>query len=331
MKKRIVLFAVMICAFLMPLTVKAATLEEPIDIKGNLKSSVDGFNFEYWLQNSNEDATMTLTGGGTFESEFNNIFNVLLRTGRRLGSTMPYNELGEITIDYAAEYTIKSGDVFYICVYGWTVDPVVEWYIIETRGNYKPPGRGIEPLGTIEVDGGFYEIYESMRIEQPSIITDKDTFPQYWSIRLGNKTEGTISVSEHFRAWEEAGLDMSGNMYEVSLCVEGFNSSAEAKISKYILTIGDDVYGEDTVLLETDWYERRAIADEPAVIDDEPEEIEEPDEIDEITGSGEPAGNYDAEGVSVTGSFAAVYIAAGVAALVVIAAIIIVFAVKRRK
>ncbi|MDR2558232.1 MAG: glycoside hydrolase family 11 protein [Oscillospiraceae bacterium] len=323
MKKRIVLYTVILGAFLLPLSVMAITLAEPITITANMRSSVDGFNFEFWIQNSGEDASMTLTGGGTYECEWDDVFNVLFRTGRRLGSTMPHYEYGEITIDYAAEFTIKRGDVFYLCVYGWTEEPLIEWYIIESRGNYKPPGRSGISHGIVEIDGGFYEIFESTRVEEPSIIGNT-TFQQYWSVRMGNRTEGTISVSEHFRAWEEAGLDMSGNMYEVALCIEGFRSSGNARVTRHILTIGDDVYGADTEKLETDWEERFSAGDE--LYEEDDASVTPADE------PAEPAEIYDdVPAVPAAAGFALIYIAGGAAVLAIIAGILVFFAAKRKK
>ena len=198
------------------------------------------FDFELWSQNI-DDVSMTLTGGGTFECEWTNAYNVLFRMGRKLGSINTYREYGEIFFDYAAEHNIIRGDVSYLCVYGWTEDPLIEFYVIENHGRYKPPG-GIGFVDRIEVDGCLYDVYEATRTEQPSIQGIR-TFQQYFSVNRSRRTEGTISLHEHFKAWEELGLDMSGKMYEVALCVEGYRSSGNANVYRNIMTIGDVVYG----------------------------------------------------------------------------------------
>lgn len=221
----------------------------------NARGNYEDFDFELWNQNSEDNVSMTLTGGGTFRCRWD-AENVLFRTGMKLGSNKTYAEYGDITIDYSAEYEITKGDVSYLCVYGWTEDPMIEFYVIESYGNYKP---GTDFKGRIEVDGGVYDVYEATRVEQPSIQGTK-TFRQYFSIRVDKRTEGTISMAEHFKAWEELGMDMSGVMYEVSLCVEGYRSSGTAKILNHMLTVGDNVFGTFTELENEDILETNEAA-----------------------------------------------------------------------
>jgi hypothetical protein len=78
-------------------------------------------------------------------------------------------------------------------------------------------------VGTFTVDGGTYNVYTNLRVNQPSIEGDK-TFIQYFSIRQDMTTErrqcGTISVTEHFKKWEELGLALGNNIYECKFLVE---------------------------------------------------------------------------------------------------------------
>jgi len=127
-----------------------------------------------------------------------------------------------------------------LCVYGWTTDPLVEFYVIDSWGSWHPTGDDF--IGRIKVDGGTYDVYVTMRVEEASI-RGTQTFPQFWSVRTDKRTEGKISVSEHFRIWEDMGMEL-GNMFEIAFCVEGINSSGEASVYRHLLTIGDDTYGE---------------------------------------------------------------------------------------
>ena len=54
--------------------------------------------------------------------------------------------------------------------------------------------------------------------------------------RPGKRTEDTICLSGHFRAWEELGLEL-GKLYEVALTVEGYQSSGTAKVYRNEITI----------------------------------------------------------------------------------------------
>ena len=122
----------------------------------------------------------------------------------------------------------------YLCVYGWTVDPLIEYYVVDSWGTWRPPGASSK--GQISVDGGTYDVYETTRYNQPSI-QGNTTFKQYWSVRTSKKTSGTISVTEHFKAWEKFGMKC-GKLYETALTVEGYQSSGSAKVYKNNIAIG---------------------------------------------------------------------------------------------
>ena len=128
-----------------------------------------------------------------------------------------YQQIGNMSIDYAVDFQPNGNS--YMCVYGWTRNPLVEYYIVESWGDWRPPGNA-SSMGTVYSDGGQYDIYKTTRYNQPSIDGDT-TFDQYWSVRKskpqGNGTyiEGTINVTNHFKAWEQAGLRM-GKMVEVA-------------------------------------------------------------------------------------------------------------------
>ena len=181
----------------------------------------DDYNYELWKDKG--DTTMNLTGGGTFSCEWKNINNALFRKGRKFDSTKTYQEFGNMSLDFGIDYQPDGNS--YMCVYGWTKDPLVEYYIVESWGSWRPPGAA-KSLGTVKVDGGEYDIYKTTRYQQPSIEGTK-TFDQYWSVRKqkpdadGTRFEGTISITKHFDAWAAAGLEL-GKMYEVALTIEGY-------------------------------------------------------------------------------------------------------------
>jgi endo-1,4-beta-xylanase len=175
---------------------------------------------------------MTLNSGGTFSCQWSNINNALFRKGKKFNETQTHQQIGNISVTYGCDYQPNGNS--YLCVYGWTSDPLVEYYIVDSWGSWRPPGASSK--GTITVDGGTYDIYETTRVNQPSI-KGTATFQQYWSVRTSKRTSGTISVSEHFKAWENRGMPL-GKMYEVALTVEGYQSSGSANVYSHTLNIG---------------------------------------------------------------------------------------------
>lgn len=221
--RRVLLTALVCFAFVLNILAQTTITE-------NQTGTIDGYNYELWKDSGN--TSMTLLGGGRFSCSWSNINNALFRIGRKFDATRTHQQLGNITINYGANYQPNGNS--YLCVYGWTKNPLVEYYIVESWGNWRPPGAS--SMGTITVDGGTYDIYRTTRYNQPSIEGTK-TFDQYWSVRTSKRTSGTISVSQHFNAWESRGLRM-GNMYEVALCVEGYQSSGSATVHTNTITIG---------------------------------------------------------------------------------------------
>lgn len=207
-----------------------------VDISANTTGVYDGFNYELWRQSSG-NVDMKLTGGGTFGCSWENSDNILFRMGKKLDSTKLYGELGNIKLEYQADYEPVGNS--YLCIYGWTVDPLIEFYIVESWGTWRPPGS--LPKGTFEIDGSTYNVYETTRVQKPSI-QGTQTFQQFWSVSTVKRTGGTVSISDHFKTWEKLGMDLS-KMYEITLCVEGVSSSGKAVIGKNILTLGSTIIG----------------------------------------------------------------------------------------
>lgn len=168
---------------------------------------------------------MTLGSGGAFSAQWSNVGNILMRKGLRPGSKSQ-------TVTYSASYN-PSGNS-YLCVYGWTTNPLVEYYIVESWGSWRPPGGSSK--GTVTTDGGTYDIYETTRTNQPSIEGTK-TFKQFWSVRTSKRASGTITCANHFNAWASKGMNM-GSMYEVSLTVEGYQSSGTANVTSMSMGTG---------------------------------------------------------------------------------------------
>lgn len=212
--------------------VKAATVFD-----STARGTENGYYYEMWVNpTGNINAKMTLTEGGTFSVTWTNTLNVLARKGRAFNDTtdsIKYPSLGKVTVDYAATYNPQGTS--YLCVYGWTRNPLVEYYIVEKFNSYDP-STGTSNLGNVTLDGSTYKLCSKAVSGQPSIEGDKSNFTQYWSVRQNARTSGIITISDHFKAWESKGLKL-GRLHEISFCVEGYNCSGSATVTKNVLTI----------------------------------------------------------------------------------------------
>lgn len=210
--------------------------------------TLDGYDYEVWNQYSQGTITFTPGNAGTYSCSWSGIHNILFRSGKKWSSNPQWDTLDGIKVDYECDYNPNGNS--YLCVYGWTQNPLVEYYIVESYGSWRPPGTSdtMALAGTITVDGGTYEVYKGTH-DGPSIESGVTHFNQYWSVRVDGqlRTSGTIDVSKHFQAWEDQfGMDMGG-LHEVALNVEGWESSGSAKVTKNELTIGGGITADDPV------------------------------------------------------------------------------------
>jgi hypothetical protein len=181
-----------------------------------------GFSYELWQNNGSGSACMTLKTNCQFSCHWNNCLNVVVRRGLSYEPTRTHGQIGTFNATYECDYQPAGNS--YLGIYGWTVTPLVEFYVVDSWGSWRPPGKISK--GTVVIDGGTYDIYEATQVGKPSI-NGTQTFKQYWSVRTTKRTSGPISLSEHFAAWEGRGMPL-GKMYEACLFVEGYRSSGKA-------------------------------------------------------------------------------------------------------
>lgn len=183
-------------------------------VTGNIGSS--GYHYEIWYQGGNN--SMTYYNDGTFSAEWNGSNDFLARVGLKYNSDKTHDQIGYFTADF--KFTKSgSGSYSYFGIYGWSKNPLVEYYIVEDWFSKPNPSYLGEKKGEITVDGDTYDIYTYTRVNQPSI-EGTSTFPQFFSVRRNARQCGHIDITAHFKKWGELGLKL-GKMYEVKMLAEG--------------------------------------------------------------------------------------------------------------
>lgn len=197
----------------------------------------NNYNYELWNQYSQGTGCMTLGSGGSFSGRWSGIENYLARRGLSYDETQTHPQIGTFTTSFNCSYNPSSASGnSYLAIYGWTNDPMIEYYIVEDWRNWIPSMSAESKLkGTIDIDGSIYDIYQATRTQQPSI-HGTATFEQYFSIRRNTRNSGSVQISEHFKKWESLGMPM-GKMYEVAFVVEGYQSNGQFDFTQLEITV----------------------------------------------------------------------------------------------
>lgn len=193
-------------------------------LTGNVSKDIgNGYHAEIWKAVLSGDGEITCFGGDAdcaFKASWYNCGDFLACVGYYNGlAAKKHTELGRISAEYCYTRQGTAGAYSYIGIHGWTKTPLLEYYIVDDyfEGSSLLPTAS---LGTYTLDGDTYGLYKVQRYNAPSIIGTA-TFSQVFAVRGTKRQCGHVSVSEHFKKWEEFGIKL-GSLYECSfLCETG--------------------------------------------------------------------------------------------------------------
>jgi endo-1,4-beta-xylanase len=177
----------------------------------NHTGTLSGMYWQMW-NNGQGSACMTLNSGTSYSTSWSGIGDFVAGVGRNPGSTGTVSFSGSLS---------ASGGTALLSLYGWSTNPLVEYYVIENSHNNNPAGTY---MGTVTSDGGTYKIYEHQQVNQPSI-QGTATFEQYLAIRTSPTSSGTITFSNFVNAWASHGMHLGTLNYQI-MATEAFGGGS---------------------------------------------------------------------------------------------------------
>ncbi|HEX3043304.1 MAG TPA: glycoside hydrolase family 11 protein [Bacillota bacterium] len=211
MRKKLIKFL----AFLLCFSMMAVINVSAQTITTNQNGTEGGYYYEFWTDTPGA-ASMYLNGGGSYSVDWTYCGDFICGKGWNPGSGH--------TIAFSGSYTCTGGGAFGI--HGWTINPRIEYYIVEKTGDQGGPvdlTNGAQ-MGTVNSDGSIYTIYKR-HVNLNDFVGF--AFDQYINIRQSQRTSGIITIQNHFDAWQNLGMNL-GTIKNQILSTEGVHGSGSS-------------------------------------------------------------------------------------------------------
>jgi hypothetical protein len=186
---------------------------------GNSQGGSGNLAWQIWSNGGS--GTLTTFSTPAFTAAWNNSGDYLGRLGFEWGNSgKTYDQYGVITAQVAFKKTGSGGGYSYIGIYGWSTNPCIEWYILDDSFGTMPfnPYNSSQK-GTATIDGETYKLFSNSTNGTGGSRCNASSWTQFWSVRQKARQCGVITISDHFKAWDGAGMKL-GTLLEAKILVE---------------------------------------------------------------------------------------------------------------
>ena len=188
------------------------TMTAHAQVKNNGTGTNNGFFYSLYTSSGSSTMTFSAQYAGNYAITWSGVGDMVGGKGWNPGSnrTVGYN------VGAASGYNTIS-------VYGWTTNPLVEYYITEFGSLYT---ANATHKGSVSSDGHTYQTYEHQQVNQPSI-QGTATFNQYLDAWGGSSTGSNhqVTTGTHFSHWQSLGMNMGSFNYMI-LATEAYNGAS---------------------------------------------------------------------------------------------------------
>jgi endo-1,4-beta-xylanase len=185
----------------------------------NTYGTADGLGYGIWESGSGGSITVFPNAHAFSASWTSASQDFLAHLGLDFSGSQSYTTYGTITAQFSEIKNATGVPWSSIGMYGWMHSPCIEWYINEDSFNGLYGGGGT----TVTIDGGMYALTSQMTNGTGGANDCESGHQGEWmqihSTRTTARTCGTITVSDHFKAWAAQGWTL-GNLASVHVNVE---------------------------------------------------------------------------------------------------------------